>query len=162
MSNFNANDIFEIAIQIEKNGALFYRKAAEKVSNNTQKNFLLELASMEDDHEKTFAELQKKLKDSENLSTAFDPDDENAAYLKALADMRVFADKELPQDNVKQDNFKQIIISAIQAEKDSIVFYLGMKAMVPEKMGKARLNDIIKEEMGHIKVLVRKLSEIKA
>jgi rubrerythrin len=153
MSNFNANDIFEIAKQIEKNGAVFYRKAADKVSDKDQKDFLLELASMEDEHEKTFAELQKELADSETASTAFDPDDENAAYLKALADMRIFADKEPPLDS-----FKQILLSAIQAEKDSIVFYLGMKALVPEKMGKAKLDDIIKEEMLHIKILAKKLA----
>lgn len=155
--SFNANDIFEIAKQIEKNGAVFYRKAAEKVSDKDQKDFLLELASMEDDHEKTFAELQKELADSETASTAFDPNDENAAYLKALADMRVFAaDKEPPQNS-----FKQILLSAIQAEKDSIVFYLGMKALVPEKMGKTKLDDIIKEEMLHIKNLAKKLAENK-
>ena len=154
MSNFNANDIFEIAKQIERNGAIFYRNAAEKVSDKDQKDFLLELASIEDDHEKTFAELQKNLTDSESAATAFDPDDENAAYLKSLADMRIFADKEPPLDS-----FKQILLSAIQAEKDSIVFYLGMKAMVSEKMGKARLDDIIKEEMGHIRILAKKMAE---
>ena len=162
MSGFNANDVFEIARQIEKNGAAFYRNAAEtvsdkisdKVSYNDQKDFLLELAAMEDEHEKSFSELQKQLTEGEKGTTAFDPADENAAYLKALADMRVFADKEAPLDS-----FKQIMLSAIQAEKDSIVFYLGMKAMVPEKLGKNRLDDIIKEEMGHIRLLAKKMAE---
>lgn len=153
MSNFNANDIFEIARQIEKNGAVFYREAAKKVSDKDQKDFLLELAEMEDQHEKTFAAIQKTLKDSESAATVFDPDDENATYLKALADMRVFADKEPPLSD-----FKRIMLSAIQAEKDSIVFYLGMKALVSEKMGKAKLDDIIKEEMGHIRILAKKMA----
>jgi rubrerythrin len=47
----------------------------------------------------------------------------------------------------------EILKSAIEAEKDSIVFYLGMKEGVPEKLGKGRLEAIIKEEMGHIRVL---------
>jgi rubrerythrin len=153
--SFNSNDIFEIAKRIEKNGAVFYRKAAETVSDKAQKDFLLELASMEDEHEKTFAALQKELAGSETASTAFDPDDENAVYLKALADMRVFADKEPPPNS-----FKQILLSAIQAEKDSIVFYLGMKALVPEKMGKTKLDDIIKEEMVHIRNLAHLYNRI--
>lgn len=155
-NDFNANDIFEIAKQLEKNGAAFYRDAAAKVKTQDQKDFLLELAAMEDDHGKTFTELQKKLTGSETELAVFDPNDENALYLKSLADMRVFAEKE-----ITGDSFKKIMGSAIQAEKDSIVFYLGMKELVPEKMGREKLTDIIKEEMGHIRILARKLLENK-
>jgi len=56
---------------------------------------------------------------------------------------------------------KEILKSAIEAEKDSIVFYLGMQEAVPENLGRARLNHIIKEEMGHIKLLSRKLVDQK-
>lgn len=155
-NEFNANDIFEIAIEIEKNGSAFYRAAAEKMKDQDHKAFLLELAAMEDDHEKTFSKLQKELEGSATVSTVFDPNDENILYLKALADMRVFAEKETPGDD-----FKQIMVSAIQTEKDSIAFYLGMKAIVPEKLGRARLDDIIKEEMGHIRILTQKMMHSK-
>ena len=50
-----------------------------------------------------------------------------------------------------------ILKAAILAEKDSIVFYLGMKDMVPDELGQSRLDDIIKEEMAHIKLLSRRL-----
>ncbi|MBT7259953.1 MAG: rubrerythrin, partial [Desulfobacula sp.] len=49
---------------------------------------------------------------------------------------------------------------AIQAEKDSIIFYLGMKEIVPEKSGKAKIDDIIKEEMSHIRIIAQKLAAI--
>ncbi|MEA2059729.1 MAG: ferritin family protein [Thermodesulfobacteriota bacterium] len=154
-NEFNADDIFEMAVQIEKNGAAFYRQAAEKVENQDHKKFLLELAAMEDDHEKTFETLKKELTENEKKSTVFDPGDENFLYLKALADMRVFYEKETPGDD-----FKDIVKSALQTEKDSIVFYLGMKELVSEKRGKHRLNDIIHEEMGHIRMLVEKAGQI--
>ena len=90
----------------------------------------------------------------ETFSTTFDPDDENILYLKALADIRVFSEKK------QIDNgFKSILSAAIQAEKDSIAFYLGMKELVPEKLGKSRIDHIIKEEMSHIKLLAGKLTE---
>jgi rubrerythrin len=54
-----------------------------------------------------------------------------------------------------------VLKAAILAEKDSIVFYLGMKEMVPEKFGKDKLDKIIKEEMGHIKILANELKGIK-
>ncbi len=153
-NEFNANDIFEIAVKIEQNGAKFYRDAAEKIDDDKNKQFLIELAAMEDGHEKTFADMQKELKGNETAPTFFDPENENALYLKALADARVFAKKEEPNNN-----FKDILHSAIQAEKDSIVFYLGIKELVPEKAGKSKVDAIIKEEMSHIKLLVKKLTE---
>jgi rubrerythrin len=153
MSNeFNANEIFEIAIKIEQNGAIFYRDAAKQVKGEKEKKFLLDLAKMEDDHEATFATMQKELKDEETVSTAFDPDDETVLYLKALADTRVFSEQKIPDSS-----FKNILSCAIQAEKDSIAFYLGMKALVPPKLGQSKIDDIIKEEMSHIKLLADKL-----
>ena len=151
-NEFNANDIFEIAVKIEQNGAKFYRDAAKKLDDEKNKQFLLGLAAMEDDYEATFVGMQKELKGDETAPTFFDPENENALYLKALADARVFAKKEEPAND-----FKTILHSAVQAEKDSIVFYLGIKELVPEKAGKSKIDAIIKEEMGHIKLLVKKL-----
>ena len=149
--DFNADEIFEMAEQIERNGATFYRKAADSVSGE-EKDFLLELAKMEDDHEVTFKALRKELGEKEKASTTFDPDGEAPQYLKALADSRVFFEKDLDPTEMKD-----ILKSAIGAEKDSIVFYLGMKELVPEKLGKDKLDAIIKEEMSHIKLLSNRL-----
>jgi rubrerythrin len=153
-NEFNANDIFEIAIKIEQNGATFYRNAAEKIAQAENKNFLLELADMEDAHEATFKSMKNELKNTEVFSATFDPEDENSLYLKALADARVFAKKEEPPND-----FNKILLSAIQAEKDAIAFYLGMKLMVPEKYGQSKIDYIIKEEMSHITLLTKKLSQ---
>jgi rubrerythrin len=150
--DFNANDIFEMAEQIERNGAVFYRKAAADVTDQDEKTFLLDLAAMEDEHEKTFTAMRKKLTAAEKAQTVFDPEGEAASYLKALADTRVFFEKEIDTASMKE-----ILKAAILAEKDSIVFYLGMKDMVSESLGQSRLDDIIKEEMSHIKLLSRRL-----
>ena len=152
--DFNADDVFEMAEQLERNGSKFYRTAAEATSEPANKEFLLELAAMEDQHEKTFKAMRAELSNQEKASTVFDPESEAALYLRALADTRVFFEKEIDVSSMKQ-----ILKSAIEAEKDSIVFYLGMKEAVPEKLGKGRLDHIIKEEMGHVKLLSRKLVE---
>jgi rubrerythrin len=154
--DFNANEIFEIAEQLERNGAAFYRDAADSVDDSEVKKFLLEFADMEDEHEKTFISLRKGLTAAEKAPTVFDPADESALYLKALADTRVFFKKEIDTSSIEE-----IFKSAITAEKDSIVFYLGMKDLVPESLGKERMDAIIKEEMGHIKVLGQKLAALK-
>ena len=64
---FNAFEIFEIAEQIERNGAKFYRRAAEYIGDKKTKQTLLELADMEDDHEKTFIEMRKQLQAAKRL-----------------------------------------------------------------------------------------------
>ena len=57
--DFNANEVFEMAIRIEENGAAFYRKAAELQSDESNQDFLRKLAAMEDAHKVSFNEMQK-------------------------------------------------------------------------------------------------------
>lgn len=152
MYDFNADDIFQIAEQLERNGAKFYHSAAKEVTEPGAKELLLKLAGMEEDHEKTFTEMRAQLSADEKATTAFDPTGEAVLYLKALADTRVFFEK-----TIDTSSLREILKAAIGAEKDSIVFYLGMKEAVPENMGKKRMDAIIKEEMGHIRLLSKEL-----
>ena len=154
--NFNADEIFEMAEQIERNGASFYRNAAESIDDPNEKKLLLDLAAMEDEHEKTFADLRAGLSDQEKTATVFDPEGETALYLRALADARVFFEKKIDATSMEE-----ILKEAILAEKDSIVFYLGMKEMVGETFGQTKIDAIIKEEMAHIKLLSGKLVALK-
>ena len=154
--DFTADDVFEMAEQLERNGAKFYREAAQNTDNPEYKKLLVELAEMEVEHEKTFLALKSELLGNEKASTVFDPQDESALYLKALTDTKVFFEKEIDFSSMKS-----VLKAAILAEKDSIVFYLGMKEMVPEKYGKNKLDKIIKEEMGHIKILSKELVALK-
>ena len=152
--DFNADEVFEIAEQIERNGAEFYRTAAEHISDENKKQLLYDLAEMEDEHEKTFQIMRRKLSQDEKTVTTFDPEGESEKYLRALADTRIFYEKE-----IITSSFKEILKSAITAEKDSIVFYVGMKDVVPAHLGKDKLDGIIKEEMSHIKLLSEELLE---
>ena len=155
--DFNADDVFEMAEQMERNGAKFYRDAAEGNVDPANKEFLLGLAEMEVAHEKTFKAIRAELSAKEQAKTVFDPEGEAALYLRALADTRVFFEKDIDTASMRG-----ILKSAIEAEKDSIVFYLGMKDAVPAELGKGRLDSIIKEEMGHIRLLSRELVKHKS
>ena len=153
--DFNADEVFEIAEQIERNGAKFYRTAAQNIADANKKKLLINLAEMEDEHEQTFRTMRSELSRDEKIMTTFDPEGESEYYLRALADTRVFYEKD-----IDTTSFKETLKSAITAEKDSIVFYLGMKDVVPEHLGKQRLDGIIKEEMSHIRLLSKELLEI--
>ncbi len=154
--DFNADEIFTMAIKIEQNGAAFYRKAAENVVDTADKELLLGLAVMEDGHGKMFTDMQESVTAEQKKTDFFDPENEAAKYLQAMADVQVFFKREPDFSSMEG-----IIKEAISAEKDSIVFYLGMKDLVPESLGKDNVEAIIKEEMKHIRLLSKKLYEIK-
>ena len=151
--DFNADEIFEMAEQMERNGAHFYRDAAESITDGKNKELLLRLADMEVEHEKTFMEMRTSLTDQDRQNSVFDPEGETVQYLKALVDTRVFFKKDIDTTSMRD-----ILKEALLAEKDAIVFYLGMKELVPEARGKSHLEQIIKEEMEHIKLIGRELS----
>ncbi len=153
---FSADEVFEMAKKIEQNGASFYKKAAKLVEGEEEKGFLIELAQMEECHEKIFEELQKEFLDKERESQIFEPVEEALLYLKSIADTKVFFKKQFPENDMKK-----ILTLAIETEKDSIVFYLGMKEMVTGEVGKRRIELIINEEMSHIRLLAGKLLNCK-
>jgi len=154
--DFNADEVFQMAEQMERNGQTFYRTAAEAVSDDEKKKLLLKLADMEVDHEKIFKAMRAELTEKEKSSTVFDPEGESALYLRALVDTRVFFEKDLDVSSMEK-----ILKAAIEAEKDAIVFYLGIKNSVPADLGQDRLDHIIKEEMGHVRLLSRELVQLK-
>lgn len=158
---FNADEIFEMAEQIERNGARFYRRAAEGTLDPRNRQLLFDLAAMEDEHEKIFVSMRKDLADAEHKSTVFDPDDQAALYLRAMVDGHVFDVKADPAELFTgKETMGDILQTAIGMEKDSIVFYLGIKELVPQRLGKDRIEGIIKEEMAHIASLSKELAAL--
>ncbi len=156
---FNANEIFEIAVELERNGARFYRKAAENTDNSDFKDTLLTFAAMEDDHERIFIKMQDKLKDEEWVKNAFDPDGEAAKYLKAMVEGKIFDLRKDPVELLSgHESVADILKLAISLEKDAVNFYTGIKETVTEDLGKTHISRIIKEEMHHVTVLTNELN----
>ncbi|MFA6186538.1 MAG: ferritin family protein [Phycisphaerae bacterium] len=159
--SFTAFEIFEIAEQIERNAAKFYRKAAEKTADKAMRHFFGQLAEMEDNHEKAFAEMRKNLVDDARDTMAFDPGNEMAYYLKAMATNAGWEGKVLPGIELAgSETPKQILAAAIGAERASIDYYLGLKTFVPSQAGKDKVEKIIKEEMKHVIMLQKHLEQM--
>ena len=159
---FNADEVFEMAEEIERNGAKFYRETANKVSDADVKKMLQELATMEDGHEKTFAQMRTELSGQEKESATFDPDNEVAQYLQTLADFHGTEGKVSPTEMLTgQESMAEILKIALQAEKNSIAFYVGIKDLVPNKAGKDKIQAIIIEEMAHVSTIGGKLQTLK-
>jgi rubrerythrin len=155
----NADEIYQMAEQIERNGARFYRKAAGSAGSADVRDLLERLAVMEDEHERTFAAMRAGLPDEARVPMVFDPENESAQYLEAMADGYVFDVREDPSAALTgAESVADILRMAIGREKESVVFYEAMKAMVPPNAGYAGLDRIIKEELGHIGALSKALA----
>jgi len=158
---FNADEIFAMSEQIERNGARLYRHAADLAPDKENRRVLLDLAQMEDRHEKTFAGMRRRLSEEERKPVVFDPDSELGLYLEAMANENVFRLSADPLSQLRgQETLKDLLWTAIGVEKDSIAFYTGLKELVPERLGRDWVERIIREEFGHISTLNARLSEL--
>ena len=157
---FNSDEVLEIAEQIERNGGRFYRAAAEKFPAVSE--LLLKLAKMEDDHEKTFADMRAELAAKKEGEPVFDPDGQMQMYLRAMADGHIFNPKADPVELIAgKDTPEDILEMALGVERDSIAFYVGLKRSVSEAVGKDRVEDIVKEEISHVAILSKELEKLK-
>jgi rubrerythrin len=157
--NFNADEVFEAACQIEKNGAKFYHLAAEQAKESATSQLLLSLAEMEENHEKVFAEMKANLTEEERTATIVDDEHEQVLYLREMVKGEVFGQKATGED-LAGKTMPEILKTAIGLEKDSIIFYLGIKETISERLGRQRIDDISKEEVSHITALMKELVTI--
>ena len=158
MIDFSADEVFEVAEQIERNGEKFYRKAADAAAKEISP-LLLKLADQEADHQKTFQQMREGLAGKELAFTVFDPEGQAGMYLRALAEGKVFDIDSDPSEKLTgAESAEDVLTAAIGLEKDSVVFYVGMKEMVTAGHGKGKVDKIIFEEIGHILLLSKELA----
>jgi rubrerythrin len=158
---YSIDEIFEMAEQLERNGGQFYRLAAESVTDTTNQKMLLELAAMEDEHERTFHKMRLNIAEQDSKTVTFDPEGLAARYLQALVDGEVFDLKSGPSELLKlTETMEDILQIAIGLEKDSIIFYLGIKEALEDPFTKETIDKIIQQEMDHITTLSKKLTSL--
>jgi len=158
---FNVDEIFEMAEEIERNGARFYREAAAHAPDETSKKMLLDLGVMEEGHEQTFSQMRKELKAADKEPTTYDPDNQVAQYLRTMADFHGTEGKVSPTEKLTgKESIEEVLKIAMQAEKNSIAFYVGIKDLVPGAPAKSKVNAIIMEEMMHVSTLGAKLQAL--
>jgi rubrerythrin len=147
-----ADDVFAMAVRIEENGNAFYAGAAEMAKNPEVKKLFEDLALMEASHIKIFRTLRSKLPDTVT-EAVWDPEGLAESYLEATADSHVFT-IEAATDRLKAvKNPVEALDMALQFEKDSVGFFLGMKEILPDPSGKEEIDALIKSEMLHIRML---------
>jgi rubrerythrin len=159
--DFNADEIFQLGVQIETNEKTFYKTVARNTFDPSVKGLFSELAKWESEHQELFEQLRKVLPDSAKRETLFDPEGELSLYMSAMAESHVFIkDKEILALASKCKTPAEALDLAITFEKDSVVFFTTMKSVVPEHLGKEKLDLLINEEIRHIFILTQRRREI--
>ena len=151
---FATSEVVELGIQIEKNGRDFYNTLVKQSKNQKVQDIFKYLAGEEEKH---IAVFQKILGSLENYQPAEAYPGEYFAYMSALAGEYVFTQRNKGEEiakGIKSD--KEAIEKGIGFEKDSIIFYAGMKKVVPDYDQKV-VDELIAQEEIHL----RQLAELK-
>ena len=148
---FNADEIFAVAVKIEENGIAFYSRARQLQPTAPHAGLLESLVKMEEGHKRTFEEMRRTVPEEFKAEKSYDPFDETALYLGAMADAHggegsPSAAEKLPG----RETLNEIIDIALELEEKSILYYLGLRDLVPERLGRDKIDFIIGEEKKHV------------
>ncbi len=148
---FAGSEIVALGIQIEKNGRDFYNALAKKSKISQVRDTFRYLAGEEEKHIAVFKEILEEVRQYEpqGLDTQ-----EYYAYMNALAGDYVFTRENTGAGIARQINSdNKAIDMGIGFEKESIVFYEGIKKTVPERDSKI-IDGLIAQEEDHLKKLM--------
>lgn len=148
---FSGRELIEVAIGIEKNGAIFYDSLADSTKNLGAQDTYKYLADREREHAAIF---QKMLGSVGEYKPPETYTEEYNLYLKALVDSLIFTDDKVILKMARKVNSDaEAIQIAMGAEKDSILFYIEMEGMVRRTERKV-VSKIIEEEKSHLRQLM--------
>lgn len=149
--SFNADEVFEMGMDIEQNGEAYYRKAVELTEDPEIKKIFEELMVAEQAHYETFKKLRENLPAKDTTPIVSDPEGQEYLYLDALVKSRLFNNVR-EAENVCADRCDPVSVlqGALTFEKDTILFFTEMKGRTREDLGKTEIDRLIAEEREHI------------
>lgn len=159
---FNVDEVFAMAVDIERNGVEFYKKAAKAAADSDSQKMFMEFSAMEAEHAKAFAKMREGLAQEDKEPMVYDPFEETVLYLQVMAQAHGLEGKTgAGVEFAGNESTEEIIKEAVKAEEHSVAFYVGIKDIVFGKSGKEKVETIIREEMRHIRGLNSRLADLK-
>ena len=153
---FSIQEVIEIAIEIEKNGAVFYNALAKSAETEHLRELYIYLSQEEKRHIVRFQEILEAA-GGYQISEAYYAT-QYMGYMKALADERVFISAVSADEVANRASSPQEAVKiAIDFEKESILFLHEMHDLISEG-DRSAIQKLLDEERDHL----RRLSAIKA
>lgn len=159
--DFNAGEVFKVAIQIEENGREFYEESLKKIEGDEIRTLFADLAVQEIEHKQKFETLLAQLPSESTAPTVWDPENEMDQYIKMMAGNHVFVSGTGVKNQIEQiRGAADALKLAMEFEKDSIIFFLSIEDAVAGKQDKEFIKSLIKEEQAHLRRLTLELRKI--
>ena len=160
-AKMNGHEVLEIAERIERNGAKFYRRAAAIAQDAGLSAFLVQLAQWESQHIKVFQQMKERSVEEKWEIADIAPGRVGPRDARALAGLAVFGLRPNPAEELTgQETRAELLRVAIEKEKDSIVYYTGLKDLISSGRDRKIIEDIIQEEMKHVRILAQSLEQL--
>ncbi|MBF0538209.1 MAG: ferritin family protein [Nitrospirae bacterium] len=159
MENVSIHEIIEMAIRTEKLGFSYYSELVQKFKKNDELHALFnKLAESEANHAARFTRLKESLQQEQLENWP-----EVSQYMRAYVESAFFmgANKAtMHMQNIQDPN--AAIGLAIAFEKETLLYFYGMTDAVRQDKDRYVLDEIIKEEKGHIIILSDLKEKLKA
>ena len=153
-TKLSADEIFDKAEEIERQDARFYREAAQNASTRKvrqARQLLLDLATMEDGHLKIFENMRREFNNKENDSPILDPENIFYSYSQIVTESPKGEGAENSLERLTDNKTaEEVMLTAIERENRSILFYVGLQNLFHTQADKDRLEAIIREEISHV------------
>ncbi len=151
---FNATEVFRIAMEIKDRCVAFYEKAQGVIQDSEVKQLFGALAREETEHKARIENLKARVPAGGWTPAVSDPEQELDLYIKMMADQHVLSSTdELDAQLAQVKSARDALRLALQLEKDSVIFFLGMQEATCEGKDRDLLALLIKEEQDHVRRL---------
>ncbi len=160
-NDLNSYEILAIAVQVERNGVEFYRKAAGLFHESPAGELFSKLLQWERSHVDTFSKMLDEIATQTWQRGTYSPDRVLIPESKMLAGLAVFGVHPDPSEQLTgKETREDVLRVAIKKEKDAVVFYTGLKRFVMDPDDQATVDEVICEEMHHVRVLNQALEQV--
>ena len=157
MAFLTAAEALKWAMEIEKNGEVFYNDVAAKSADLEVRALFEDLAAQERGHYRVFQQMLERVRPDPDLSSVGVQYDEYQAYIQVVLADALFAgpDKGLTLAKRAQDR-ETALRAAMGFEKDTLLFFYDLREMVSEAE-RGAISDVILEEKAHLRRLAKML-----
>ena len=146
--NLTVEDLFQIAEQVERRGAQFYRQAADACADEAGHKLLTNLARMEEEHGAVFSATRQDVLRPKGPSR-LSPQAEGRFRVVFEALLAGLA-RDLQGRFLGKTSSASILQEAIGFEKDTIVFLTQLSEMLEDPGDRMKIQAILREELTHV------------
>lgn len=146
-AEYSISEILKFAVEIEKEGEIFYNKMSEKTSSESLKKLYTKLKVDEIEHKNIFQNLLENIGPDQN-EYPYHLENEYTAYLHSIIENTVFHRSDIDKFSETLKDDVSVLDYAIERENDSVKYYENLKNIIAKKHMQT-IDKIIAEEEKH-------------